>query len=231
MINLMRKAYISTLLLLFASFSLNGIEANHSGNDTIDVQKLYNGRAWKNIYYKIKGDQFLFTTDFITGSVTIDNKEYRNLRLKYDVYNDELISINDHGIMLQMNKEMIDRFSLNYDGRLYSFKRIGSDTTGSMKGFVNILYEGKSALYAKYIKEILLLAVENKYDLFNQVIRVFFVKDGSVYRINSRREFMGLMKDHKAEVRQFMRSNKIKLSKKIPESFKPVVEYYDKVRQ
>jgi hypothetical protein len=231
MIDLMRKTYIPTILLLFASFSLTGTEANHSGNDTIDVQKLYNGRAWKNIYYKIKGDQFLFTTDFITGSLTIDNKEYRNLRLKYDIYNDELISINDHGIMLQMNKEMIDRFSLNYNDRLYNFKRIDSDTTGSMKGFVNILYEGKSALYAKYMKEILLLPVENKYDLFNQLTRVFFVKDGSVYRINSRREFMGLVKDHKAEVRQFIRSNKIKLSKKIPESFKPVAEYYDKVRQ
>jgi hypothetical protein len=100
-----------------------------------------------------------------------------------------------------------------------------------MKGFVNILYEGKSALYVKYMKEILLLAVENKYDLFNQVIRVYFGKEGSVYRINSKREFMGLIKDHKAEVRQFMRNNKVRLSKKIPESFKPVVEYYDKMRQ
>lgn len=231
MTNLMRRMYISFIILLFASISLKGIESDSSGNDTVDVQKLYNGRAWKNTYYKIKGDQFLFTTDFITGNVMIDNREYKNLRLKYDIYNDELISINDHGIMIQMNKEMIDRFSLNYNGRLYNFKRIDSDTTGSMKGFVNILYEGKSALYAKYMKEILLLAVENKYDLFNQVIRVFFEKEGSVYRISSKREFMGLIKDHKAEVRQFMRSNKIRLSKKIPESFKPVVEYYDKVRQ
>ena len=231
MTNLMRRMYISFIILLFASISLKGIESDSSGNDTVDVQKIYNGRAWKNTYYKIKGDQFLFTTDFITGNVMIDNREYKNLRLKYDIYNDELISINDHGIMIQMNKEMIDRFSLNYNGRLYNFKRIDSDTTGSMKGFVNILYEGKSALYAKYMKEILLLAVENKYDLFNQVIRVFFEKEGSVYRISNKREFMGLIKDHKAEVRQFMRSNKIRLSKKIPESFKPVVEYYDKVRQ
>lgn len=199
--------------------------------DTIDVQKLYNGRAWKNIYYKIKGDQFLFTTDFITGSVTIDNKEYRNLRLKYDIYNDELISLNDHGIMLQLNKEMTDKFTLRYGDQTYLFKRIDSDSTGSMKGFVNILYDGKSGLYVKYMKEILLLAVDNKYDMFNQLKRVYFVKDGSASRINSRREILALMKDHKSEVIQFMRSNKIKLSKKVPSSFKPVVEYYDKVSQ
>ena len=199
--------------------------------DTIDVQKLYNGRAWKNIYYKIKGDQFLFTTDFITGSVTIDNKEYRNLRLKYDIYNDELISLNDHGIMLQLNKEMTDKFTLRYGDQTYLFKRIDSDSTGSMKGFVNILYDGKSGLYVKYMKEILLLAVDNKYDMFNQLIRVYFVKDGSASRINSRREMLALMKDHKSEVIQFMRSNKIRLSKKVPSSFRPVVEYYDKVSQ
>jgi len=231
MTDLMRKMYFSFIILLFASISLSGIESNSSGNDTIDVQKLFNGRAWKNIYYKIKGDQFLFTTDFITGNLTIDGKEYRNIRLKYDIYNDELISINEHGIMLQLNKEMIDKFSLSYNSQLYNFKRIDSDTTGAMKGFVNILYEGRSAFYIKYMKEILLLAVENKYDMFNQVIRVFFVKEGTVHRINSRREFLRLLKDHKGEVHQCMRSNKIKLSKKIPSSFIPVVEYYDKVRQ
>ena len=81
------------------------------------------------------------------------------------------------------------------------------------------------------MKEILLLAVDNKYDMFNQLKRVYFVKDGSASRINSRREILALMKDHKSEVIQFMRSNKIKLSKKVPSSFKPVVEYYDKVSQ
>ena len=229
--DIMRKIHLSIILFLFSSVLLPGIEVTRLPGDTIDVQKLYNGRAWKNIYYKIKGDQFLFTTDFITGSVTIDNKEYRNLRLKYDIYNDELISLNDHGIMLQLNKEMTDRFTLHYNDQTYLFKRIDSDSTGSMKGFVNILYDGKSGLYVKYMKEILLLAVDNKYDMFNQLKRVYFVKDGSASRINSRREILALMKDHKSEVIQFMRSNKIKLSKKVPSSFKPVVEYYDKVSQ
>lgn len=228
---LMRKTYFLIILLSFVSVSMPGIEVTRSAGDTIDIQKLYNGRAWKNIYYKIKGDQFLFTSDFISGGVTIDNKEYRNLRLKYDIFSDELISINSHGIVIQMNKEMIDKFSLEYNGQNYNFKRIDSDTTGSMKGFVNILYDGKSALYVKYMKEILLLAVENKYDMFNQLIRLYFVKDGSAYRINTRREFLMLMKDQKSEIRQFMRSNRIRLSKKIPSSFEPVVEYYDKIRK
>jgi len=229
--DIMRKIHLSIILFLFSSVLLPGIEVTRLPGDTIDVQKLYNGRAWKNVYYKIRGDQFLFTTDFIPGSVTIDNKEFRNIRLKYDIYNDELISLNDHGIMLQLNKEMTDKFTLRYDDQTYLFKRIDSDSTGSMKGFVNILYDGKSGLYVKYMKEILLLAVDNKYDMFNQLIRVYFVKDGSASRINSRREMLALMKDHKSEVIQFMRSNKIRLSKKVPSSFRPVVEYYDKVSQ
>ena len=44
-------------------------------NDTIDIQLLYNGRAWRNLYYKIRGDQFLFSTEFLPGSVTVEGKD------------------------------------------------------------------------------------------------------------------------------------------------------------
>ena len=87
-------------------------------NDTIDIQILYNGRAWRNLYYKIKGDQFLFSPEFLPGSVTIEGKTFSNLQLKYDIYNDELIIITDNGIILQLNKEMIDLFSMIFDNNL-----------------------------------------------------------------------------------------------------------------
>ena len=35
-----------------------------------------------------------------------------------------------------------------------------------------------TSLYVKYRKEILQLAVENKYDMFNQINRIYVRKDG-----------------------------------------------------
>jgi len=199
-------------------------------NDTIDVQVLYNGRAWRNIYYKIRGDQFLFSTEFLTGSVTIDGKTFNNLPLKYDIYNDELLTITNHSIILQLNKEMVDQFTMKYQNRIFNFKRLDADSLSSLSGYVNVLYDGGTSLYVKYRKEILLLAVENKYDMFNQVNRIFVEKNGQILRVDSKRELLKLMEDHKREVAGFIRSGKLRISRKNPDSFKPVIEYYDKLQ-
>ncbi|HBZ21221.1 MAG TPA: hypothetical protein DEO60_08840 [Bacteroidales bacterium] len=200
-----------------------------NANDTIDVQKLYNGRAWRNIYYKIRGDQFLFLNEFLTGSVTIDGKSFKNLPLKYDIYNDELLTITDHSIILQLNKEMIDGFSMKYQNRIFDFKKLEADSLNSLSGYVNVLYDGGTSLYVKYRKEVLLLAVENKYDMFNQVNRIFIEKNGQIFRVDNKQELLKLMEDHKRLVASFIRNGKLRISRKNPDSFKPVIEYYDKI--
>lgn len=233
--NLMRR-----IIFLFIVFSqiiicLPGIsspvEAMGSGsNDTIDVQILYNGRAWRNLYYRIKGDQFLFSSEFVPGNASIDDKEFKNIQVKYDIYNDELLTLTDHGIIIQLNKEMIDLFSMKYNNKVYYFRRLDADSLNSLSGYINVLYDGRSALYVKYRKEILLLAVENKYDIFNQINKIYLQKDGNIILINSKKEFLNLLKDQKQEVHNFIKTNNIRISKKNPESFKPVIEYYDKLR-
>ena len=117
--DIMRKIHLSIILFIFSSVLLPGVEVTRLPGDTIDVQKLYNGRAWKNLYYKIKGDQFLFTTDFIPGSVTIDNKEFRNIRLKYDIYNDDE-KLHSHGPLYSH----CDNVAANYITYFLIWKRL-----------------------------------------------------------------------------------------------------------
>ena len=234
--NLMRQ-----IILLFTVFcqifihfpAIAGIVDSHEGNrnDTIDIQLLYNGRAWRNLYHGIRGDQFLFSSGFMPGGVVIDEKEFNNLQVKYDIYNDELLTITDRGIIIQLNKEMIDFFSMKYNNQVFHFKRIDADSLGSPTGYINVLYDGKTPLYVKYRKEILSLAVENKYDLFSQINKIYLQKDGKFIQINSKKEFLGMLKDQKQQVHNFIKTNNIRISKKNPESFKPVIEYYDKLRQ
>lgn len=223
---------VTFLILTFLSeITVSGAFPETYGSDTVDIQKLYNGRAWRNLYYRIKGDQFLFTTEFLPGKVTVEGKEYGNLKFKYDIYNDELLIITDHGIILQMNKEMIELFNMNYNDQVYYFKNLDADSLSILSGFINVMYEGNTSLYVKYRKEILLLAVENKYDMFNQINRIYLEKGGTMTQVNTRREFLNLLKDHKQQVHNYIKSNKIKITRKNPESFKPVVEYYDKLQK
>jgi hypothetical protein len=197
-------------------------------NDTTDVQVLYNGRAWRNLYYKIRGDQFLFTTEFLPGSVTVEGNKFEDIPVKYDIYNDELLIITDHGIILQLN--MIDSFTMTYQGQILKFRKLEADSTNSLSGFVNVLYDGNTSLYVKFKKEILLLAVENKYDMFNQINRIYVKKNEVIVKVGSKHELLKLLEDQKHLVRSFMRTSKTAISRKNPGSFKPVIEYYDNLQ-
>jgi len=224
------------ILLFSLCFPINALSSGTGcyasdpvSNDTIDIQTLYNGRAWRNLFYKVRGDQFLFSPEFLPGSVTIHGKLFENIPLKYDIYNDELLIITDQGIILQLNKEMIGKYTLNYENQTLSFRNFDADSINSLRGYVNVLYEGGISLYIKYRKEILSLAVENKYDLFNPVNKVFVRKDGEIIKVDSKGELLKLFGDQKHQVRSYIRSSKLRISRKDPESFKPVIEYYDKL--
>lgn len=200
-------------------------------SDTVDIQVLYNGRAWRNLYYKIQGDQFLFNSGFIPGSVTIRGRTFQEQSVRFDCYNDELLLLTDKGIILQLNKELIDEFTLEYNNRVFMFRNFKTDSARSLTGFVNVLSEGAVSLFVKYSKEVLILAVENKFDLFAETIRIYVEKDGITNRISNKGDLLRLVGDRKQQVRDYIKSNRIRFSKKDPETIRPVIDYYNSLQQ
>lgn len=190
-------------------------------------QVLFNGSVWFNHYYNVRGDQFLFSKNYLTGSLSMNGKSYNNIGINYDIYNDEIITKTNLGNLLQLNKEMVDSFTLVSGIDKYRFINIKIDSLQGLKGYVNILYEGKSALFVKYKKEIELLAVDDKFDLFFQTYKIFLVKDGIANQINNKGDLLKVLNDKKAQIKEFIKRNKFKFSKKDHQSIIPVVRYYD----
>ena len=219
------------IILILAAFCLTmqGI-AVASGGDTIDVQTLYNGRLWRN-QYNARGYQFLFSPEFLKGSLTISGKSFDNLKIKYDISSDDVIIFTDQGIMLQLNKELIDLFSITHNNQDWQFKKLETDSINSLSGFVNVLYKGRLSLYVKYKKQLVLPSLNNMYYSFSQVNNIYIAREGRLFRVNTKVELLSLLKDHKQQVRSYIRSNKIKISRSNPESYKPVIEYYDNLTQ
>lgn len=230
------------LLILFFTFftryGLYGIvpvfseplPVNVIQQDTLsEDQILYNGKMWRNHYFLVKEDQFLFSKDFLPGSLTMNGKSYKNISISYDIYNDEIITPTNHGSILQLNKEMVDSFTIIFGNKTYKFINTQEDSLKGIKGYVNVLYKGKSALYVKYKKEIDLLAVDEKYDMFYQTHRIYFLKDGNVYQIISKKELLKVLYKDKAQIKDYIRKNRLKVSKKEPDSFIPIIRYYDSI--
>lgn len=204
-------------------------ELNYFGQqDTIkDIQVLYNGRIWTNQHSRVKGDQFLFTPLFLKGSVFINRKEFRNVFLRYDIYNDELITLTPHNILLQLNKEMVDSFTLHFDNRDLKFLNMTENPRKELNGYVNVLYSGSNNLLVRYKKLIDLLAVERKYDEFYLVRKIYLEHDSTLNQISGKRKLLDLMKPYKQQVKSYIRKNGVTPKRGDPSSYIPAINYYE----
>jgi hypothetical protein len=228
---------ILPLVVIFSLFVITEASGNGFNNPfcqsyakpdtTFEDQILYNGRIWRNQYLNLENDQFLFTTEFLPGSVSINGKSFTGIVIKYDIYNDEIITRADIPGLVQLNKEMVDSFSLSFQNKIYRFSKITDDTLSILRGYVNVLYNGKSALYRRYIKELYHMQGQTVNDKFFQKNQLYFVNDKVVYPINSKRDLFTIFKEEKPQIREFIRKNNLEVSKREPESFVPVVKYID----
>ncbi len=192
-------------------------------------QILYNGRIWRNLYYRLNGDQLIFTNMFMPGSLTINGKTFTNIDIKHDIFSDEILIPIDSGRILQLNKELVDSFSVVFQNKKYRFTKMQEDSLKRLKSYVNVIYKGETALYVKYNKKIDRSAIEGKSDSFYQTSRIYFVKDNKAYTLTDKSDLFEVLKKDKAQIRDFMKKNKLRVSKKDPESFVPVIRYYDSI--
>jgi uncharacterized protein YajQ (UPF0234 family) len=193
----------------------------------ISNQILYNGRAWRNTYAALKGDPYLFSKEFMTGSVTISGKTFGNNLLLYDILKDEVLILSEKNFILQLNKELMERFTLTWNNQVYNFVKFKGDSLSVLNGYLNELYSGKTGVYVKYKKKIEVRAVEDKYDGFSQSFKTYLVKDGVPYQVKNKRQLIDVLKDNKQKVTGYIRSHKLDISGKRPETLVPVAEYYD----
>jgi hypothetical protein len=198
--------------------------------DTIrDRQLLYNGILWTNMYHRIEGDQFLFSSFFLPGSVTINGRTFKNVKIKYDIFSDEVIIPINRDDIVQMNKEMVDSFTIFFENKVYRFTRIREDTLKGFTGYVNELYKGRSALYVKYIKKISPNSTRTSDGIFNPGQLIYLVKDNIVHQVTGTEALFRILNADKEQIRNFIKKNKLRISRKDPESFVPVIIYYDSI--
>lgn len=207
-------------MILFFFFSNIALQAQ----DTLQkMQELYNGTIWIDYLSVLRGDQFLFAWPFRPGRVTIRGKTFP-VRLRYDIFADQVqISAGRFGV-LQLNKELIDSFSLTEKGRDLRFVPVIHE--GSVN-FYHELYSGDVLLYARYIKKIDRLNRAGEQRGFYQVNRIYFVKKDDFILVSSKKDLLRAMNDMKTEMRLFLRRNKLRIRPRDPESFVPAVRYYD----
>ncbi len=199
-----------------------------SAQDTINEnQMLYNGRIWRNYFPMIMENQFLFSKELLPASVTMRGKTFSDIRIKYNIFTDEIITPFAPAGMLQLNKQMVDSFYLIFQNKKYHFIRITEGNTAFPVGYYNVVYKGKTTLYARYTKKIEKLADRDEFDKFYQTNRVYIIQEGKVVNIPGKKDLFRALDVHKKEVRQFMRESNIKISIEDPFTLVPFLRFID----
>jgi len=227
---------VVVVLSISSGYGYNGINQGAQGAEYVNKidqdtmlsrQLLYNGIVWKNKYHSIDGDQFYMTDWFLPGEVSINGQTFENQKIKFDIYNDELLVPINRDEIVQLNKEMVDSFTMTFENRSYKFINLRNEGSNGFTGYVNILYKGKSELYVKARKEISHYITEKKLGSFYENDLIYLMKDNIAYKITTKKNLYKILQDDNSQLRSFVSHNKIRLSKKRPESYVPLIRYYD----
>jgi hypothetical protein len=213
-----------------ASIGLHVLYA--SQEDTLsDDQFFYNGRIWRNYYSMVEEDQFLFSRDFLPGTVIMRGRTYPDVMILYDIYKDEILTPYEPVGILQLNKEMVDSFSIIFRNKKYSFARMQDSIASGLNGYCNVIYDGRTKLIVKYLKKIEKLEAKGENDKFYQLTRIYLVKDAIIYPVTGKNDLIKVYREDKKAIRDFIKKNNLMISKDNPESFIPVLVFTDSLRK
>lgn len=199
--------------------------------DTImQKQDLYNGIKWVNKYRNYENDQFLFTSMFLNGNVTVNSRTYNNIRLKYDIYSDKIITPVNTEDIIQVNKEIVDSFSIQYGDRRYSFFNLKPDSINILSGYAQLLYDGPSKFILIHKKTFTPASDPSRHGAFVYSGIPYFLDGGRYYQFRLKSFYRMIPPEDLPNVKNYVRGLKRKDLKDDTEKIVPLMKYYDKLR-
>lgn len=169
---------------------------------------VFRGVRYTNEYRAInEKHQFFESGDFKKGSVNYNGQDYFELLLRYDVYLDNLLVVNDalaNRPMMVFDKEGITKFTI--DG--HSFEYLSpkfSDEVGS--GFFEVLLKNESlTLYKKHRKKIFKRTdAQNLYYEFKDRYSYVLHSGGTYYPFKKIKELNSIFPQYRKDIKPIIK--------------------------
>jgi hypothetical protein len=199
-----------------------------------EQSRLYDGHEYLPYDPHIKGNA-LFPYDaqgWEPGEVAYDGILYKNVPMMYDVYKDALVVLlYNKFTMYTLLKTRVHDFSFsNHHFVRLDADSISNDKSGIVSGYYDQLYSGKIEVLARRSKSIqnssnsVVLTPET---FFTSTDDYYLRKGNTYYKIGSKGAILGVLKDKKSELQQYLRSNKIKYGANPEDAMAKMAAYYD----
>lgn len=232
------------VLLLYTRLSAQGLQPDSSSslpaiknivdfyNKSLSEQlHLYNGKEYKDYPYQFnEGHPYFLSNNWSKGTLNYNGELYEEVPMLYDVVKDELVILHfDNRSKICLIKEKISAFSL----LAHSFvniqpKKINSSTI--TEGFYDLLYPGKTSLFAKRTKNI-----QTFYRQSVSEIKIFkkdhyyLLKKNIYYPVSGRRSFLHQLTDKRKEIQQYIKKNRLSFKNDVENAMVKILAYYDQI--
>jgi hypothetical protein len=183
---------------------------------------------------EVRGSAYFMEMPHTPGSVYYDGEKYTGVRLLYDIYKDELATIDNQSASYVLLPGLVQ----NFDLLGHHFININTDTLANnnviKNGYYDELYSGRSAVLTKRKKEIQNYTSSvgelAAYSFFTTTKEEFFIrKDKVYYKVSSQGDVLDILKDRKSQLKQYIKANKIKYNKNTGTALASILAYYDQI--
>jgi hypothetical protein len=188
-----------------------------------------NARFLINKYPKAKGKPYFETTYDTPGKLVLGKKEYNDIKLMYDIYDQKLSFLlektGNKGTFLELNSQVITRFYL--DNKI--FVNRGEIPVLPQTGFYEEIFLGKHLkVYARWSKEFIDRFTDEYMGEFSlQKRKLLFDLDGKIVDISSQHGFLKIFTGESKQIKSFLQKKKIRFSNSNNTELIKLFEYTD----
>jgi hypothetical protein len=198
-----------------------------------DPETIINGKLWIPSHTVSLGDQFFLDKLKLNGSIIFDKTEFKNIELFYDISTDELITPisteNKTKCNIVLNKELLNGFTLVNNHQHYKFKKGTLIHKNLAPNEYYQIYKSNTKTYLIKHRKIRSLNSNSGSDSFKYINenKMYIISNNTIIDIRNKRSLLSLFKRQKKELKQYIRINKLKITKHSPWDVIPILNHFD----
>lgn len=197
---------------------------------------IINGKEVLPYSFRSQTTPFFYSREKLNATLNANSRQYKNIKLQYDTFQDELIYtdtsriVNSEFPRIALNKDIIESFILYINGNIYTFRHFrfpGTHDKRLQDGFYEVVHEGSMLFIIKHRSTFYNKDGLNEYKYSPE--RFILTGDKS-YKISNKKSLLLIFKDHSKEIKDFVHKSRIKVKKATKTEIMAIINYYDSLR-
>ena len=196
--------------------------------------ELINGKEYLPYYLYSKHNPMLFEGEVPNATLKINGREYRNTKLQYDTYLDDVIYTDTSRMVdnaypcIALNKDIVEGFEVFFRGDSMIFRYLIFPGKEIDDGFFEIAYDGDTRFIIRHKSSQYIYDAVKEYKYSPER---YILTGGKFHEIKNSRAFLALLGEKAGDVKAYMKKARIKFRTADKYDMINVVSYYDSLKK